>query len=129
MVLRAGDWFRQSGIQEASGGVARYYRTDLKRNHPLSTEITAYALSALLECTGQRVISSPQQHFATLGRACEDKLHGADVLLPSLGKELRKLLLACQHIRHRKIILAENPPNLPACKHVTWVVYGTQGFP
>jgi len=28
--------------------VARYYRTDLRRNHPVSTEITGYALSALL---------------------------------------------------------------------------------
>ena len=28
--------------------MARYYRTDLRRNHPVSTEITGYALSALL---------------------------------------------------------------------------------
>jgi len=38
----------QSGIQEPSGGVARYYRTDLLRNRPVSTEITGYAVSALL---------------------------------------------------------------------------------
>lgn len=38
----------RSGIQETSGGVARYYRTDLERNQPVSTEITGYALSALL---------------------------------------------------------------------------------
>jgi hypothetical protein len=38
----------RSGIQRPGGGVARYYRTDLRRNHPVSTEITGYALSALL---------------------------------------------------------------------------------
>jgi hypothetical protein len=47
-IARAGDWFVSSGIQEPNGGVARYYRTDLKRNAPVSTEITGYALSALV---------------------------------------------------------------------------------
>jgi len=45
---RAGEWFLRSGIQEPNGGVARYYRTDLERNHAVSTEITAYAASALV---------------------------------------------------------------------------------
>ena len=45
-ILRAGEWFLNSGIQESSGGVARYYRSDLERNLPLSTEITGYAASA-----------------------------------------------------------------------------------
>ncbi len=44
----AGRWFLQSGIQEASGGVARYYRSDQRQNAPVSTEITGYTLSALL---------------------------------------------------------------------------------
>lgn len=44
---RAGAWFLRSGIQEANGGVARYYRTDVKRNLAVSTEITGYAASAL----------------------------------------------------------------------------------
>jgi hypothetical protein len=44
----AGRWFLNSGIQEARGGVARYYRSDLGQNLPVSTEITGYALSALL---------------------------------------------------------------------------------
>jgi hypothetical protein len=44
----AGGWFLRSGIQEPTGGVARYYRTDLARNAPVSTEITGYAASALL---------------------------------------------------------------------------------
>lgn len=46
---QAGKWFLHSGIQEASGGVARYYRVEDKHNLPLSTEITGYAVSALLE--------------------------------------------------------------------------------
>src|ERR1700685_346074 len=44
----AGRWFLQSGIQEASGGVARYYRSDLRENARGSTEITGHAVSALL---------------------------------------------------------------------------------
>ena len=45
--LAAGQWFLQSGIQEANGGVARYYRADLGQNAPISTEITGYSVSAL----------------------------------------------------------------------------------
>jgi hypothetical protein len=44
----AGRWFLHSGIQEASGGVARYYRSDLGQNARVSTEITGYAVSAFL---------------------------------------------------------------------------------
>jgi len=46
-VLRAGKWFLRSGIQTPDGGVARYYRLDLARNHAVSTEITGYAASTL----------------------------------------------------------------------------------
>jgi hypothetical protein len=45
---RASRWLLGSGVQEPSGGVARYYRTDLKQNLPVSTEITGYAVSTLL---------------------------------------------------------------------------------
>ena len=44
----AGRWFLESGIQDASGGVARYYRCDLGKNACVSTEITGYAVSVLL---------------------------------------------------------------------------------
>jgi hypothetical protein len=44
----AGRWFLTSGIQEASGGVARYYRSDRRQNARVSTEITGYTVSALL---------------------------------------------------------------------------------
>lgn len=46
-VSRAGEWFLRSGIQYPDGGVARYYRPDLARNHAVSTEITGYTASAL----------------------------------------------------------------------------------
>jgi len=52
----AGRWFLKSGIQEASGGVARYYRSDLGQNARVSTEITGYAVRTLLflyQRTGQ----------------------------------------------------------------------------
>jgi hypothetical protein len=44
----AGHWFLNSGIQEAGGGLARYYRCDGRTKAPISTEITGYAVSALL---------------------------------------------------------------------------------
>ncbi len=52
----AGEWLLKSGIQSPNGGVARYYRSDLERNEPISTEITGYAVSAfvyLFERTGR----------------------------------------------------------------------------
>ena len=47
LLSEAGCWFLNSGIQEPSGGVARYYRTDSGQNAPVSNEITGYAASAL----------------------------------------------------------------------------------
>jgi hypothetical protein len=46
-LARAGRWFLESGIQEPSGGVARFYRSETSSNKPISTEITGYAASAL----------------------------------------------------------------------------------
>lgn len=46
---RAGQWFLRSGIQEPDGGVARYHFIRERRNARVSTEITGYAVSALLE--------------------------------------------------------------------------------
>jgi hypothetical protein len=48
LIDAAGRWFLHSGIQEASGGVARYHRSDLGQNARVSTEITGYAVSTLL---------------------------------------------------------------------------------
>src|SRR5580704_12661136 len=44
----AGAWLLNSGIQEPNGGFARYYLADAHENRPISTEITGYAISALL---------------------------------------------------------------------------------
>ncbi len=55
---RAGQWFVNSGIQEPSGGVARYYCSETGANRPVSTEITGYAASAfawLFAKTGEDV--------------------------------------------------------------------------
>jgi hypothetical protein len=44
----AGRWLLHSGIQEPSGGYARYYDSATGQNKPVSTEITGYAASALI---------------------------------------------------------------------------------
>ncbi len=43
----ATEWFRSSGVQDASGGVTRYYRGDARL--PNSVEITAYAVQGMLQ--------------------------------------------------------------------------------
>jgi hypothetical protein len=48
LLQATGHWFLHSGIQSPNGGVARYYRSDLQSNAPISTEITGYTVSALL---------------------------------------------------------------------------------
>src|SRR5271165_3508875 len=55
-MARAGSWFLHSGIQEPSGGVARFYFAEFHKSNPVSTEITGYAASALVflyETTGE----------------------------------------------------------------------------
>lgn len=47
--LEAGEWLLESGIQEPHGGVARYHFIAERRNARVSTEITGYTVSALLE--------------------------------------------------------------------------------
>jgi hypothetical protein len=49
MYQRARTWLLRSGIQEPGGGVARYYRADVEKNLPVSTEITGYFASALFQ--------------------------------------------------------------------------------
>lgn len=49
-------WFLTSGIVEPQGGVARYHFADRHENAPISTEITGYTVSSLLDLrreTGQ----------------------------------------------------------------------------
>ena len=48
--LSAGErWFLESGIVEPSGGGARYHFSDRAENARISTEITGYAVSSLLD--------------------------------------------------------------------------------
>ncbi len=47
-LLAAGRWLTRSGIQLPNGGVARYHRADVGLNRDISTEITGYAVSALV---------------------------------------------------------------------------------
>lgn len=68
---RAGCWFLHSGIQEQSGGVARYYLSDSKRNARVSTEITGYAVSFL---TWLHQVSGRAEHL-------EAAQHAADYLI------------------------------------------------
>lgn len=45
---KAGEWFVRSGIQDARGGVSRYFRGDTGVRLPDSTEITGYAVAGML---------------------------------------------------------------------------------
>ena len=46
LVEKSGCWFLHSGIQEPSGGVARFHLSDTGKNARVSAEITGYAASA-----------------------------------------------------------------------------------
>jgi hypothetical protein len=65
-IERAGRWFLHSGIQEASGGVARYYRVEEQRNQPISTEITGYFAGTLVELHG---LTGERQYLDAAARA------------------------------------------------------------
>lgn len=74
---RAGRWFLESGIQKPDGGVARYYRTDIGRNNPVSTEITGYAVSTLVYLHaltgGQQYLDRALEGARFLSRAAWDE--------------------------------------------------------
>ena len=56
LLQAAGAWFLNSGIQDSSGGVARFYHTGIARRARVSTEITGYTVSTLVflyERTGE----------------------------------------------------------------------------
>ena len=65
-------WFITSGIQDESGGVARYYLADDRRYRNISTVNTGYYISALLK-TNERwregAAGSCPQGWAVSGRA------------------------------------------------------------
>lgn len=56
LLQAAGAWFLNSGIQDSSGGVARFYHSGIARRARVSTEITGYTVSTLVflyERTGE----------------------------------------------------------------------------
>jgi len=71
---RAGEWYLNSGIQDANGGIARFYRAAEGKNADLSTEITAYGVSALLELY-QRL--DDERYLAAALRAGDYLIHTA----------------------------------------------------
>lgn len=62
-----------SGIQDSSGGVARYYRSDTRANAGVSNEITGYAASALIYL-GETGAAVRAAHFLSQ-RAWESDSH------------------------------------------------------
>jgi hypothetical protein len=76
--MRAGEWLLHSGIQAPNGGVARYYRSDLGQNLPLSTEITGYAISGLLYLYEQDGDPACQRAAVAAGRFLIDQAWDAD---------------------------------------------------
>ena len=67
-LARAGRWLLESGIQQASGGVARYYISDSGTAKPVSTEITGYAASAF---TWLFRITAEERYLGAARRAAE----------------------------------------------------------
>ncbi|MCL5743443.1 MAG: hypothetical protein M1541_05875 [Acidobacteria bacterium] len=91
----AGSWLLDSGIQEPSGGVARYYRSDVGVNCRVSTEITGYALSSFVFL--QRLTSEPRYLEAArraarfLARAAWDPRLGIFPFEPAGGDQAPSL--------------------------------------
>ena len=70
---RAGRWYVKSGIQAPGGGVARYYLADAGRNALVSTEITGYAVSALVYLYEKRGDGSLLEAAIRAGRFLVDR--------------------------------------------------------
>ncbi len=49
ILVQGAQWALHSGIQEPNGGVARYHQTDRNCNARVSTEITGYFISSMLD--------------------------------------------------------------------------------
>jgi hypothetical protein len=67
MLEDAGRWFLRSGIRGPGGGVARYYRSDLAKNVPISTEITGYTVSTF--CYLHSITGDPAYREAAMESA------------------------------------------------------------
>jgi hypothetical protein len=84
-ILRAGEWFLRSGIQQPDGGVARYYRADEARNVPVSTEITAYAISAFVYL---HTVTRDQRYLDAASRAAAFLVEARDLFSGCVPFEL-----------------------------------------
>jgi hypothetical protein len=121
-LARAGRWFLESGIQEPSGGVARFYRSGIGKNKPVSTEITGYTASALIylfEVTGDQIYLDRARHTASflLHEAWDDRLRAFPFEHPSPSQEshhhayffdcgiiIRSLIAVWRHTREDQIL-------------------------
>src|SRR5687767_10312504 len=85
----AGNWFLHSGITEPNGGVARYHYADRHENAPISTEITGYAVSALVyvyQQTGdERYLRAAQHSGSFLCGAWDAELGAMPFEVPAPG--------------------------------------------
>ncbi len=90
----AGRWLLHSGIQEPSGGFARYYDAAQQKNRPVLTEISGYAASALVwlfRVTGDEVyLDAAKKTAAFLVSTWDDDLRVFPFEWPSPSAE-------CEH--------------------------------
>ena len=97
---RASCWFINSGIQEAEGGVARYYQTDLESNAPISTEITGYTVSGLAYAFRRTGNRQCLDRAVAAGRFLTEKAWDRDVRsfpfeLADAGRPLKAYFFDC----------------------------------
>jgi hypothetical protein len=91
-LARAAQWFVGSGIQERSGGVARFYQADLQKNKPVSSEITGYTASTfayLFTTSGDELFLSRARQTAAflVDRAWDSELRTFPYEHPSPSRE------------------------------------------
>jgi hypothetical protein len=92
-LLRAGRWLLDSGIQDSSGGVARFYRAESEKNKAVSTEITGYATSALIylfDVTGDEIYLARARQTANflIEQAWDKQLRAFPFERPSPAPEI-----------------------------------------
>ncbi len=67
-------WLTRSGIQDESGGLARYYRATENKYEAISTAATGFFISGLLRCAEYSPESPPKQATAA-GRMLIEKAY------------------------------------------------------
>ena len=79
-------WLTRSGIQDESGGLARYYRAAEDKYEGLSTAATGYFISGLLRCA-EYPQETPPKEAAAAGRILIEKAYDieAELFLSDLG--------------------------------------------